>query len=163
MHNKAESEAPVALKPWSGAAPRHVGIIMDGNGRWAAARGLPRFEGHRRGVEAVRRSVRAASRERVPEAHCKITGVLWSGTFSSMRSSRKPRGIATACGICPCRHSSLSRTSTSTVPGLSIIARASSIPSCLIVERASSRIFFEVFAINFPVKSVGGFSFNIQL
>ena len=60
MHNKAESEAPVALKPWSGAAPRHVGIIMDGNGRWAAARGLPRFEGHRRGVEAVRRSVRAA-------------------------------------------------------------------------------------------------------
>jgi undecaprenyl diphosphate synthase len=33
---------------------------MDGNGRWAAARGLPRFEGHRRGVEAVRRTVRAA-------------------------------------------------------------------------------------------------------
>ena len=40
--------------------PRHVGIIMDGNGRWAAARGLPRVEGHRRGVEAVRRMVRAA-------------------------------------------------------------------------------------------------------
>ncbi len=38
----------------------HVGIIMDGNGRWAQARGLPRFEGHRRGVEAVRRAVRAA-------------------------------------------------------------------------------------------------------
>jgi undecaprenyl diphosphate synthase len=43
-----------------GAIPRHVGIIMDGNGRWASARGLPRFEGHRRGVEAVRRAVRAA-------------------------------------------------------------------------------------------------------
>ena len=40
--------------------PRHVGIIMDGNGRWAAARSLPRLEGHRRGVEAVRRAVRAA-------------------------------------------------------------------------------------------------------
>src|ERR1051325_9460113 len=40
--------------------PRHVAIIMDGNGRWAAARGLPRSEGHRRGVEALRRTVRAA-------------------------------------------------------------------------------------------------------
>jgi undecaprenyl diphosphate synthase len=42
------------------AVPRHVAIIMDGNGRWAAARGLPRVEGHRRGVEALRRTVRAA-------------------------------------------------------------------------------------------------------
>jgi undecaprenyl diphosphate synthase len=40
--------------------PAHVAIIMDGNGRWAAMRGLPRFEGHRRGVEAVRRTVRSA-------------------------------------------------------------------------------------------------------
>src|SRR5215475_4401885 len=38
---------------------RHVAIIMDGNGRWAADRGLPRGEGHRRGVEALRRVVRA--------------------------------------------------------------------------------------------------------
>ena len=38
----------------------HVAIIMDGNGRWAQARGLPRIEGHRRGVEAVRKAVRAA-------------------------------------------------------------------------------------------------------
>ncbi|MEX0852873.1 MAG: isoprenyl transferase [Bauldia sp.] len=43
-----------------GAMPRHVAIIMDGNGRWASARGLPRGEGHRRGVEAVRQTVRAA-------------------------------------------------------------------------------------------------------
>ncbi len=41
--------------------PRHVAIIMDGNGRWAAARGLPRVEGHRRGVEALRRTIRAAA------------------------------------------------------------------------------------------------------
>ncbi len=39
--------------------PRHVAIIMDGNGRWAKARGLPRAVGHRMGVEAVRRTVRA--------------------------------------------------------------------------------------------------------
>ncbi|MEO1206211.1 MAG: isoprenyl transferase [Pseudomonadota bacterium] len=41
-------------------AVNHVAIIMDGNGRWAKARGLPRTLGHREGVEAVRRTVRAA-------------------------------------------------------------------------------------------------------
>ena len=41
-------------------APRHIAIIMDGNGRWAAERGLPRAEGHRQGVESVRRTVKAA-------------------------------------------------------------------------------------------------------
>jgi len=40
--------------------PRHIAIIMDGNGRWAKQRGLPRIEGHRRGVETVRKIVRAA-------------------------------------------------------------------------------------------------------
>lgn len=40
--------------------PKHVAIIMDGNGRWAEARGIPRGQGHRKGVEAVRRAVRAA-------------------------------------------------------------------------------------------------------
>lgn len=43
-----------------GALPRHVAIIMDGNGRWAARRHLPRVAGHRQGVEAVRVIVRAA-------------------------------------------------------------------------------------------------------
>ena len=41
--------------------PRHVAIIMDGNGRWAEVRGLERSEGHRAGVDAVRRVVRAAN------------------------------------------------------------------------------------------------------
>ncbi|TMU92218.1 isoprenyl transferase [Brucella haematophila] len=40
--------------------PRHIAIIMDGNGRWAKARGLPRSAGHRAGVEALRETVRAA-------------------------------------------------------------------------------------------------------
>lgn len=42
------------------ALPKHVAIIMDGNGRWASARGMPRTFGHRQGVEAVRRAVKAA-------------------------------------------------------------------------------------------------------
>ena len=40
--------------------PAHIAIIMDGNGRWAKARGLPRAAGHRAGVDALRRTVRAA-------------------------------------------------------------------------------------------------------
>lgn len=40
-----------------GGPPAHVAIIMDGNGRWAAERGLPRWEGHRKGMEAVRETV----------------------------------------------------------------------------------------------------------
>ena len=41
--------------------PAHVAIIMDGNGRWASARGLPRAMGHRKGVEAVREAVKTAA------------------------------------------------------------------------------------------------------
>lgn len=43
------------------ALPVHVGIIMDGNGRWAAGRGLPRVEGHRRGAESARKVVKEAA------------------------------------------------------------------------------------------------------
>jgi len=45
--------------PGTGAMPRHIAIIMDGNGRWARSRFLPRVAGHRRGVETVREIVRA--------------------------------------------------------------------------------------------------------
>jgi undecaprenyl diphosphate synthase len=54
--------APAAPRP----VPRHIAIIMDGNGRWAKARGLPRIAGHRRGAEAARRTVTAAAELRVP-------------------------------------------------------------------------------------------------
>ncbi len=66
-------------------APRHVAIIMDGNGRWAAARGLPRVEGHRRGVEALRRTVRAAGELGI--------GILTIFSFSAENWSRPPTEI----------------------------------------------------------------------
>ncbi|NIX77146.1 isoprenyl transferase [Microvirga terricola] len=61
MTGEAKRSAPIPAceQPGEGV-PTHVAIIMDGNGRWAAQRGLPRFEGHRRGVEAIRRAVRTA-------------------------------------------------------------------------------------------------------
>jgi len=48
--------------PATGAVPRHVAIIMDGNGRWATSRHLPRVAGHAKGVDAVRRTVEACAR-----------------------------------------------------------------------------------------------------
>jgi undecaprenyl diphosphate synthase len=67
------------------AVPRHVAIIMDGNGRWAAARGLPRGEGHRRGVEALRRTVRAAGALGI--------GYLTIFSFSAENWTRPPAEI----------------------------------------------------------------------
>jgi undecaprenyl diphosphate synthase len=58
----AELEARVKARP----LPRHVAIIMDGNGRWAELRGLPRVAGHREGAEAVRAVTRTARRVGVP-------------------------------------------------------------------------------------------------
>ncbi|MFG1376603.1 isoprenyl transferase [Xanthobacter autotrophicus] len=55
----AAGEAAVTQRS-PACVPVHVGVIMDGNGRWATSRKLPRVEGHRRGVEALRRCVRAA-------------------------------------------------------------------------------------------------------
>ena len=57
------SHATTELSEQGGAVlPAHVAIIMDGNGRWAAQRNLPRVEGHRRGVESVREVLRCASK-----------------------------------------------------------------------------------------------------
>src|SRR5438046_63678 len=73
------------------AVPRHVAIIMDGNGRWAAARGLPRSEGHRRGVEALRRTVRAAGDLGI--------GILTIFSFSSENWSRPAAEIRDLMGL----------------------------------------------------------------
>jgi undecaprenyl diphosphate synthase len=71
--------------------PRHVAIIMDGNGRWAAERSLPRGEGHRRGVEALRRTVRAAGDLGI--------GILTIFSFSAENWSRPPSEIRELMGL----------------------------------------------------------------
>jgi undecaprenyl diphosphate synthase len=71
--------------------PAHVAIIMDGNGRWAKARGLPRFEGHRRGVEAVRRAVKSAIVHGVP--------YLTIYSFSTENWRRPPEEVAMLMGL----------------------------------------------------------------
>ena len=71
--------------------PRHVAIIMDGNGRWASARGLPRGEGHRRGVEALRKTVRAAG-----EMGIRFLTIF---SFSAENWSRPPSEIRDLMGL----------------------------------------------------------------
>ncbi len=73
------------------AQPRHVAIIMDGNGRWAAERGLPRTWGHRQGVEAVRRTVRAARERGI--------GYLTIYSFSSENWSRPAAEVDDLMGL----------------------------------------------------------------
>jgi undecaprenyl diphosphate synthase len=71
--------------------PRHIAIIMDGNGRWAKARGLPRIAGHRRGAEAARRAVVAAAELGVP--YLTLFG------FSSENWNRSPGEIQDLMGL----------------------------------------------------------------
>jgi undecaprenyl diphosphate synthase len=70
-----------------GNLPRHVAIIMDGNGRWAQKRGLPRVAGHQAGVKAVKEVVEAASRIEI--------SYLTLYTFSS-ENWKRPRGEVSA-------------------------------------------------------------------
>jgi undecaprenyl diphosphate synthase len=73
--------ANLEVAPLLGAVPRHVAIIMDGNGRWAASRHLPRVAGHRAGAQAVRRTIEAAIR----------AGVEWLTLFAfSSENWRRP-------------------------------------------------------------------------
>jgi undecaprenyl diphosphate synthase len=66
--------------------PRHIAIIMDGNGRWAQQRGRPRTAGHRQGIEALRRTVRAAAERGVE--------VLTIYSFSTENWSRPKAEVA---------------------------------------------------------------------
>jgi undecaprenyl diphosphate synthase len=72
--------------PEPAAVPRHVAIIMDGNGRWAKRRSLPRIAGHRRGVEAVRSTVRACAERGI--------GFLTLFAFSSENWRRPAEEVA---------------------------------------------------------------------
>src|ERR1700691_6617735 len=69
----------------------HIAIIMDGNGRWAAAKGLPRTMGHRAGIEAVRRTLKAA--RELPVGHL----TLYS--FSSENWRRPAAEIGELMGL----------------------------------------------------------------
>jgi undecaprenyl diphosphate synthase len=92
LEASASPKARDAAVPDSGfEPPRHVAIIMDGNGRWAAERGLPRGEGHRRGVEALRRAVRA-----VGELGIEILTIY---SFSSENWSRPVTEIRDLMGL----------------------------------------------------------------
>lgn len=73
------------------STPQHIAIIMDGNGRWAAQRGLPRVEGHRQGVESVRRAVKSAIEFKIPHL------TLYS--FSSENWSRPQDEILDLMGL----------------------------------------------------------------
>jgi undecaprenyl diphosphate synthase len=73
------------------SVPQHIAIIMDGNGRWAQARGLPRIAGHRRGAEAARRAVVAAAELGVP--YLTLFG------FSSENWKRPPAEIQDLMGL----------------------------------------------------------------
>ena len=79
-------ESSTRQVPLHGDLPRHVAIILDGNGRWAAGRRLPRIAGHRRGAEAVRETVRA----------CAELGIefLTLFAFSSENWRRPPKEVA---------------------------------------------------------------------
>jgi undecaprenyl diphosphate synthase len=87
----SQAAAPTTAPSAAYGAPRHVAIIMDGNGRWAAARGLPRSEGHRRGVEALRKTVRAAGELGI--------GILTIFSFSSEDWLRPPAEIRELMGL----------------------------------------------------------------
>src|ERR1700688_4172247 len=87
----SNAAAPATQGPDHADPPLHVAIIMDGNGRWAAARGLPRAEGHRRGVEALRRTVRAAGDLGI--------GILTIFSFSAENWSRPPSEIRELMGL----------------------------------------------------------------
>lgn len=85
------STAPLPANPDSGSGPQHVAIIMDGNGRWAKARGLPRVAGHRRGADAVRRVVRGAGELGIP--------VLTLFAFSTENWTRPADEVADLMGL----------------------------------------------------------------
>src|ERR1700693_3681625 len=65
MSPRASSNSTTSAIPETRTIPRHIAIIMDGNGRWARQRFLPRVAGHHRGVENVRSTVRACAEKGV--------------------------------------------------------------------------------------------------
>jgi undecaprenyl diphosphate synthase len=87
-----DSDKESVAQPGAGEGiPRHIAIIMDGNGRWATRRSLPRIAGHRAGLEAVRRVVRAADARGVR--------FLTLFSFSTENWTRPPEEVSDLMGL----------------------------------------------------------------
>src|SRR5215218_8022039 len=90
MHTYARGAAPLIsgspADPTAASQRIHVALILDGNGRWATARGLPRSAGHQQGIRSVRRSVRAAPARGI--------GTLTLYCFSSDNWQRPAREVS---------------------------------------------------------------------
>jgi len=89
--NAAPTEGATFHGTADGRVPRHVAIIMDGNGRWASKRALPRVAGHRAGAEAVRKILKAAVKEGVE--------VLTIYAFSSENWRRSEEEVSDLKGL----------------------------------------------------------------
>jgi undecaprenyl diphosphate synthase len=92
--DRKETEAYLRLDPKR--LPQHIAIIMDGNGRWASRRHLPRIAGHRAGVESVRSTVETAARIHIPS--------LTLYAFSEENWKRRPRSEVAFLMTLLCRY-----------------------------------------------------------
>ena len=86
-------EVAVSPRP-SPSVPHHIGIIMDGNGRWAVARGLPRIAGHHAGVENVRRILRKSA-----EYGIKVLTIYAFSTENWRRPADEVNGLMRLLGV----------------------------------------------------------------
>ena len=116
--------APAAASPFKGI---HVGIIMDGNGRWAATRGMPRTAGHRSGVRTARKIVEAATRS-------PLVGTVTLYAFSSDNWSRPTPEVGALMRLL--RRSLLVESKRCVENGvrLSIVGRRDRLPAALVMS-----------------------------
>lgn len=91
VQGSSDSQMKTGQASGTSLMPRHIAIIMDGNGRWAKSHGMPRLEGHRRGLEALRKTVRAVQIRQIP--------FLTVYSFSSENWRRPAEEVAELLGL----------------------------------------------------------------
>ena len=91
VQGSSDSQMKTGQASGTALMPRHIAIIMDGNGRWAKSHGMPRLEGHRRGLEALRKTVRAVQIRQIP--------YLTVYSFSSENWRRPAEEVAELLGL----------------------------------------------------------------
>jgi undecaprenyl diphosphate synthase len=89
----SQVENPAPAEPAEGAVPRHIAVIMDGNGRWAQQRGLPRLSGHRAGTENIRRII-----ESCVEAGVEVLTLYAFSTENWRRPGEEVKGLMVILG-----------------------------------------------------------------